>query len=1043
MAEGLEGQDMERTLFQFIWKYSKRQQLVLLLVTVLSFPFLYASLELPKRIINDAIGSETNIISVFGYDLTQVEYLLLLCLGFLSAVLAGGLMKMRINTMKGVLSERLLRRFRYQLLSRMLRFPKPYFRSTSQGELVSMVTSEAEPMGGLMGDAVAQPVFQAGQMLTILTFLFLQSVWFGLAAIALIPLQAWLIPMLQRQINQLNKKRIVQVRHLASEIGETAAGIGDLRVNGGWRYRQAEYSARLGTLFDIRFQIYQKKFFMKFLNNFITQLTPFFFYSIGGYLAIKGEITVGALVAALAAYKDIASPWKDLLGYYNQVQDMSLRWEIVTERFQPRGMIDEALIEGEPAEIPHLRGVIAIKDVTIRDQDGNTVLEDLNLEIPVGARVAIQSTSAIERAAFADLLTREVLPVRGTVTVADYPLNSLHQSVLSSRIGYAHSRPYLFDGTLGDNLLMPLKMKPRVEPGTMSRNRTVVEALKTGNSADQLAADWVDPDLAGLSTPEDIRDWWFQLVQAMGVDEAMIERSLGSRFDPDKHPILARRLVDLRPLVHEQMIAHGLDQVINRFDPETFNPSVPLGGNLLYASPRVDISQETLASQQQFINMIHEIGLAKEALDISAGIMQTLRQTFGRDGTDHPLFQRLGIEEDVYIRLSRIAQKEEKEGHAALSAEEEALLMTVPFLLTAEQIGPSFPSEYKEKILELRKTKSAILREAADEMFVPVAEDVYLPRLTALENLIFGRVSMMAGARVEEIHQIIARLLDENGLRRAVAEIIYDMPSGLGGAKLPTVIQERAAFSRAGIKRPDILILDKALASHDSKSRAKTRARLRELLPQTTIIFMEDSFASPDNYDLFVEIKDGRIDGISIGQTQEPDGPGAADLRRKQRLIAGTELFGDLDTRNQRLLAFSAQWFDAEKGQVIFRENDRADAIYLCLEGHAEMHWPENDLGARPVASIGPGRVIGDLSIILDEPRQLRLISVTDTKWLRIGAEEFRAVVESDPAVSRSLLRTVAGHLTGAAELLRHARLDALANPTVPIEQAMYDRSDT
>ena len=314
---------MERTLFTFIWKYSTRQQIILLLVTVLSFPFLYASLELPKRIINDAIGAETSILTVFGVTMTQVQYLLLLCFAFLAAVLVSGLMKMRINTMKGILAERMLRRFRYQLLSRMMRFPKPYFRTTSQGELVSMVTSEAEPMGGLMGDAVAQPVFQAGQMLTILTFLFMQSLWFGLAAIALIPLQAWLIPMLQRQINQLNKKRIVQVRHLASEIGETAAGIGDLRVNGGWRYRQAAYSDRLGKLFDIRFQIYQKKFFMKFLNNFITQLTPFFFYSVGGYLAITGEITVGALVAALAAYKDIASPWKELLSYYNQVQDMS------------------------------------------------------------------------------------------------------------------------------------------------------------------------------------------------------------------------------------------------------------------------------------------------------------------------------------------------------------------------------------------------------------------------------------------------------------------------------------------------------------------------------------------------------------------------------------------------------------------------------------------------------------------------------------------------------------------------------------------------
>jgi putative ABC transport system ATP-binding protein len=1013
--------------------------LLLLLVTVASFPLLFATLELPKRIINDAIGAQSSTVDLLGYQLSQVEFLMALCFAFLGAVLASGLVKMRINTMKGVLSERMLRRFRYQLLSRMMRFPKPYFRSTSQGELVSMVTSEAEPMGGLMGDAVAQPVFQAGQMLTIVTFLFLQSVWFGLAAIALIPLQAWLIPMLQRQINQLNKKRIVQVRHLASEIGETAAGIGDLRINGGWRYRKAEYSDRLGRLFEIRFKIYQKKFFMKFLNNFITQLTPFFFYSVGGYLAIKGDITVGALVAALAAYKDIASPWKELLTYYNQVQDMSLRWQIVTERFEPRNMIDEALFDGEPSEIPHLNGAIEIRDVTIRDHDGNTVLEDINLDIPAGARVAIQSTSAVERSAFADLLTREVLPVRGSVTVAGHPLNSLHQAVLASRIGYAHSRPYLFDGTLGDNLLMPLRMKPDQTEPPRGKDRCAIEATRSGNSTDRLSDDWIDPELAGLISGEDIRDWWFKLVQAMGVDEAMFRRSLRSRFKPDLHPLLAKRLVELRPLIHERLQEAGLMDAVNRFDPDAFNPSVPLGGNLLYATPRIEISQESLASERHFMTMIHEIGLAEEAIAISSGVMQTLRQTFGRDGTDHPLFRRLGIDEDIYIRLSYIAQKHEKEGRAALSDEEEALLMTVPFLLTAEEIGPSFPEEYKQKILEIRKAKSQQLRDLTGDMFVPVDEQTYLPRLTALENAIFGRMSMLAGARAEEVESIVARVMDDHGLRRAMAEIIYDMPTGLGGANLPTILQERAAFSRAGIKRPDILILDKALASHNGASRAQTRSRLRELLPKTTMVFMEDSFASPDNYDLFVEIKDGRIDGVSMGQREAPDSPGAADLRRKQRLIAGTELFGDLDERNQRLLAFSAQWYQASAGQIVFQVGGKPDAAYLCLEGSAEMHWPENDLGARPIASIGPGRLIGDLSIILDEPRQLNLISVTDTKWLRIGADELRAVIENDPAVAHSLLRTVASHLTGAAELLRHARLDQVGDPSKPLDQTTED----
>ncbi|MFA3919209.1 ABC transporter transmembrane domain-containing protein [Ruegeria hyattellae] len=1011
---------MEPTLFSFIWKHSKRQQLYLLMLTVISFPLLYASLELPKRIINDAIGATTNVINLWGFDLTQVQYLLVLCFAFLATVIASGFMKMRINTKKGVLSERMLRRLRYQLISRMMRFPRPYFATTSQGELVSMITSEAEPMGGLMGDALAQPVFQLGQMLTIVTFLFMQSVWFGLASIALIPLQAWLIPMLQRQINLLNKDRIQQVRRLSSEIGESAAGISDLRANGGWRYRLAIFTSRLGKLFDIRFRIYQKKFFMKFLNNLITQMTPFFFYSAGGYLAIKGEITVGALVAALAAYKDLSSPWKELLTYYNQVQDMSLRWEIVTERFAPRDMIPSELFDGEPSEIPHLNGAIELRNVTVRDRDGNTILEDINMTIPPGARVAIRSSRQAERSAIAQLLTREMLPTHGEVFLSGRNVKELHQGVIAARVGYAHSRPYLFDGTLGDNLLMPLRTKPqRDHEHPRQPDRQQLEAVRAGNSGDSLDEDWLDPSLADLPDGEGIRDWWFKLVEAMGIDEFMLRRTLRSKLDPEMHRALAGEIVGLRGRIWEALKARKLDELVYRFDREKFNPAVPIGGNLLFAAPTRDLPPHALVKNDEFIGTMVELGLDEDARMIATAVIHDLRQTFGRDGTDHPLFQRLGLDEDMYRELLDIAERRELEGAQALSDDEKGLLVAVPFLLTAEQIGPSFTEELKDKILAMRHAHADRLTEAAHGMFETVSEDRYLPRLSVAENALFGRVSQMAGAHAEEIEDVVAEVLTEAGLRRRLAAIIYDLPSGLGGNSLPTVFQERTAFSRAGIKRPDVLILDKALASHDSKSRLRTRQRLRELLPKSIMIFMEDSFAHPEAYDLFIEIENGRIDGVAGVKMDGLDESGAADLSRKLNIIAGTDLFGNLNARNQKLLAYSAQWYEVGAGQTIFAAGQQADAAYLCVEGSALLRWPGEEDDARIISTIEPGRLIGDLSIIMRRTRSMNLVAQEDSKFLRIGGEEFRAVIESDAEVALQLLETVSGYLMGAGDRIQ------------------------
>ena len=66
--------------------------------------------------------------------------------------------------------------------------------------------------------------------------------------------------------------------------------------------------------------------------------------------------------------------------------------------------------------------------------------------------------------------------------------------------------------------------------------------------------------------------------------------------------------------------------------------------------------------------------------------------------------------------------------------------------------------------------------------------------------------------------------------------------------------------------------------------------------------------------------------------------------------------------------------------------------------------------------------MIGDLSVILNEPRSLDLIAIEDSKFLRIGATELMAVSESDVMVATSLMRSVAGNLTYVADTARAMR---------------------
>ena len=268
---------MESTIFKFVFRYSKKQQLILLILTFISFPFLYLSYDLPKIIVNDAIGGTEFPQNLLGFELTQIPYLLTLCFVFLGLVLINGGFKYALNVYRGVVGERMLRRLRYLLFQRMLRFPLPQFRKISQGEIVSMVTAETEPLGGFIGDSIALPAFQGGTLLTLLAFMFVQDVWLGVAAVALYPLQMWLIPKLQRQLNKLKKEKTFKVRKVSERIGEVVNGAQELHAHDTSQYELGGFSNRMSEIYGIRYQIYRRKFFIKFLNNFIAQITPFFF----------------------------------------------------------------------------------------------------------------------------------------------------------------------------------------------------------------------------------------------------------------------------------------------------------------------------------------------------------------------------------------------------------------------------------------------------------------------------------------------------------------------------------------------------------------------------------------------------------------------------------------------------------------------------------------------------------------------------------------------------------------------------------------------
>ncbi len=595
---------MERNLFKYVWRHSKPEQVVILILVAVSMPFYFLSLDLPKQIVNRGIqgqgfsaeqatqkflsinlpfgelltGAPIQLFSGFSFE--QETLLVVLSFAFLALVIVNGLFKLTINTRKGRMGERLLRRLRYELSDRVLRFPLPHLRRMKQAEVATMIKDEVEPLGGFIGDAFVTPAFLGGQALTALTFIMVQSVWLGTVSLAIVLTQAWLIPRLRRRLLVLGKQRQLAARALAGRIGEVMDGATEMHANDTSNYERADLVGRLGHIFLIRFEIYQRKFFVKFLNNFLSQLTPFIFYLVGGLLALAGELDIGALVAVIAAYKDLPGPIKELIDWDQQRLDVTIKYEQVIEQFQPGRMIEPASQAVKTEEAPPLEGALELGNLSLTEDDGTHRLQGINLDVPLEKHLAIVGDSNSGKERLAGILAGLELPTGGNVRVGGKDLGDLPEWVTGRRLGYVAPDVYHFPLSVRENLLYGLKHAPyraRSQAQDPEEGFRDKEAKRAGNPVLPLDYDWVDRRPLGGENGSDEERALRQALYLVGLEHDVFRFGLYGTIDPEAHPQMAENLLKARRLLNEKLQEEGLSDLVDRFDPRCLQPQQHLG----------------------------------------------------------------------------------------------------------------------------------------------------------------------------------------------------------------------------------------------------------------------------------------------------------------------------------------------------------------------------------------------------------------------------------------------------------------------------------
>jgi ABC-type multidrug transport system fused ATPase/permease subunit len=827
---------VKRTLFSWIFSDNIKYQVLLLVVILIAVFARVVPLEMQKRIIDEAIF------------LRKIDLLFIYCGIYLGAVVTASGLKYLTNVLETVISQRATANMRKALYHHILTLPLNFFRNTQPGMVVNALITELTIPGNFIGMAVSMPASNVLTLLAFAGYLFYLNPLLAALSLSIYPLVLFMIPLLQKQVNRANKKRISVSRDLSSRVAESISGIHEIQGNGAFTLENNKFNRIVDKLLKIRIVWSLYRFAIKTTNNFFTSLGPFLVFILGGWLTIKGQLELGALVAFLSAQEKLYNPWKELIEFYQVYQDGAVNYKRTMQYFD---IEPEYLLEPADRQAFTLENKIETKNLSFVTDDGIRLLDNISMTLDPGEHMALVGFSGSGKSTLALCIGQLYKYSEGHAFIGDHEVAELTRKDMITNLGFVSQSPFIFDGTIRDNLLYSYM-------ATISGNDH--ETKEKAKSVDAGSAD---------SLPEPTLDDMISVLQQTGIFVDVLRFGLNTIVAMDQDKELTDTVIRIR---EKFKLDYGeeLAEWVEFLNEEKYLYYSSIADNIIFGTPNnEEYTGNNLASNHEFIKFLDEADLTRPLYTLGAELSTQTVDILKNLPAEEVFYEQSPIkafELDRYIEL--VDRLRKKKFHQLKNSERTLLLDLGLRFSPGKHKMATLPKLLEKLILEGRSLfRDKIIKQSPNTITF-YQMDRYIHSQTILNNILFGHTKTRNPRAQEKINQSIIQLLIEEDLLEQMISIGMDFEVGSKGDRLSGGQRQKLAIARAFLKNPRILIMDEATSALDNKSQARIQNIIeRRWKGKSTLIAVVHRLDIVKGYDKVGVMKAGKI--VEMGTYDE------------------------------------------------------------------------------------------------------------------------------------------------------------------------------
>jgi ATP-binding cassette subfamily B protein len=285
----------------------------------------------------------------------------------------------------------------------------------------------------------------------LVAVLWLYDMPLALVATAFVPLLLLSVVVHHPAARRSSRAAMEHATQLSAHLVEDVSGVETVKAFGAEHLRAEEGETRLVRLVQALFALQKLGMSMQALGTFVTALAGITVLWYGGHRVMAGALTIGQLMFFYALLGYLLEPLQRLASVNLQLQDAFVA---VDRLYQILDLQPEALATRQQVTFRHLRTALELHDVSFRYGHRSPVLEHVTLSMPAGQTVAIVGESGSGKSTLLKLLMGFYVPTAGRILLDGVEMQDYALASWRSRIGLVAQEPFIFNGTVRDNIAL-------------------------------------------------------------------------------------------------------------------------------------------------------------------------------------------------------------------------------------------------------------------------------------------------------------------------------------------------------------------------------------------------------------------------------------------------------------------------------------------------------------------------------------------------------------------------------------------------------------